>query len=719
MNIKEFFANKENPPELFWSLIIEPGWVQAGIWYIAGEEANLVSTSPAAAWETEEEMLGATDAALSSSIQKLPEEYKEPSKTVFGVPGSWVAGGEIKEEYLGKIKNICTELSLTPVGFVVISEAVAHLFKSEEGVPLNAVVVGLGNQFLEISIFKLGNLVGTTSVSRSVSLIEDVTEGLTRFEGASPIPSRIIIFDGKEGELEEARESLTGASWEESGKSGTMSVKFLHTPKVEVLTPERKVLATSLAGAAEIGNVNIITSKKDGGTAQETSLPGDIENIEAPKEEISPGELGFAVDEDVSLRQKVQEPLPIPQNPTLQEGAKRGGKVNDFMEKTKSLLHNFFSGKKVLVNTIILLTVFIGAIGVYWWFVPKANISIVVTTKKFEQEVDVAFSTTGESDIASRVVPGQEITVELSGDKTQATSGKKVVGDKAKGSVQIRNGTAFPINLAAGTFLVSSGNLRFGIDNSASVSAALSTTTPGTTPVTITADLIGAEYNLAKDEIFRIGNYPKVEVDAISTSDFSGGSSREISAVDKNDQESLGAALKDELIKNAKGKLGGEVSDDQIFVDDLVAADISSETFDHKIGDEAGNLKLSLSINARGVTADRAKFLELARSILKDKIPSGFVLRDSQIGYKFKFVDEKDGRLNYKVTLSANFLPEIKTDEIIKQISGKTPEVARNFLSGVSGFVRAEVKLKPNLPGPFGALPRVSKNISIEVVAEQ
>ena len=94
----------------------------------------------------------------------------------------------------------------------------------------------------------MGNLVGTSSVARSVSLADDVVEGLSRFEGASPLPSRIIIFNGRGGELEEARDTLSGVAWDQNTK-----IQFLHTPKVEILESDKKVLATSLAGAAEIG----------------------------------------------------------------------------------------------------------------------------------------------------------------------------------------------------------------------------------------------------------------------------------------------------------------------------------------------------------------------------------------------------------------------------------------------------------------------------------
>ncbi len=741
MNLKDFLANREKPPELYWSLVIEEGWVQAGIWYIGDGKAEVVSIGPGAAWQTEDELVGAADAALSSAVQKLPEDYQEPTKTVFGVTSSWVKDGEIAEEYLSKIKKLCTDLSLTPVGFVVLSEAIAHLYKSDEGAPVSAIILGLGKESLEISVFKLGTLVGTTSVSRSVSLIEDVIEGLTRFEGASPLPSRFIVFNGKGSELEEAKEILMQASWEDDGKDATANrVKFLHTPKAEVLSSDRKVLATSLAGANEIGDVTQITSTEDSPVTP--VIDEEVQNITAPEVETTPEELGFAIGEDVTKpfidEKPVTPPQPIHQ-PTQtfpSNNIPTEIKVNDYLQKTKNVFHNFSNSvlanklftkphipgnknKTPLISAAILLIILLVFGGLYWWFVPKADVTIYASPKKFDQEVDISFSTNGESDIASGVVPATSLTSSVSGDKTKATTGTKVVGDKAKGVVQVQNGTAFPISLTAGTFLVSSGNLKFALDNNASVSAALSPTSPGTASLAVTADVIGAEYNLAKDEVFKVGNYPKAEVDGTSTANFSGGSSQEISAVDKTDQATLESQLTQELKEKAKEELLGKVEDNQILVDDLADTVTTSATFDHKIGEEASNLKLTLGVKATGVAADKTKLLEYAKSILKEKIPSGFVLRDSQINFKFTYVDSADDRVNYKVTISANFLPEVSTDNLIKQIAGKTTDVAERYLSAIPGFTRARVTLKPKLPGFFGTLPRVRKNISVEIIAEE
>jgi len=717
MNLKDFLANREHPPELYWALVVEEGWIQAGVWYIGGTAAEVVSISPAAAWSTEEELTGATDAALSSAVQKLPENYKEPSKTVFGVSSSWVKGGEITEEYLSKIKKLCTELSLSPVGFVVLPEAIAHLYKSEEGSPLSAVVLGLGSGSLEISVFKLGNLVGTALVSRSVSLVEDVTEGLSRFEGAVPLPSRFIVYDGREGELEEAKETLLQASWEEKEK-----IKFLHTPKAEVLSSDRKVLATCLAGGAEIGHVSQVDSKE--------SLYLEEEEPESKRSDVAPPEhqwegttaenLGFAIGADITAKRaeienvvppQKTEALPVPKT-VFNPGKMAGG----YIQKTKEFL-------RVKNNALIgiLVAVLLATAGgiLCWWFYPKAKVVVFVTPKRFEQQVQILFSPNGESDPAAGVVPAQVITDTVSGDKTKSTTGVKLIGNKASGATQVANGNGTAINLSAGTILTSSAGLKFLTNSQASVSGQILPGSPGTANVDITAFDIGAQYNLAKGEVFSVGNYSRAMVAGTTVADFTGGSSQEIAAVSKDDQTNLENDLKGELVQNAKNDVLAKVSSNQIFVDDLAGLDITSENFDHKVNDSADSLKLSLTLSATGLAADKVKLLDYAKGVLKDKIPSGYLLNGDQIDFKFAYMGQQNGRYSYNVTIGANFLPQIDTQKLIGQIAGKTPAVVENYLDSVPGFSRVAVTLNPKFPGPLGTLPRITKNITLEVSAEQ
>jgi hypothetical protein len=673
--------SKSKEKDLYWALVIEPGWVQAGVWEIVEGKAQVISTSPLAAWEEDSELVGAADTALSSIIQTLPEETEGPSKTVFGLPPSWVEKGQIKEEFLAKIKNICVDLSLEPTGFVVLTEAIAHLVKREEGSPLNASIVGIAKDFLEISVFKLGNLMGTTSVARSVSIFDDVIEGLSRFAITEVLPSRIIIYDGREGELEEVKQSLIAADWESLEK-----VKFLHAPKVETLDPGNKVLATAFAGASEVAGVSVILEKKE-----------EPPNIIEPKVSLTPQELGFVVGEDVASK---------PETPTQ----KPKNKPFLFIRKGKK---TFLWGGISLVIILILFFVF-------WWFYPKADIKVYLTPRSFEEKTEITVNpSAGSLDLAKKTIRGQVLSTEASGEKTKSTTGTKKVGDRATGSIKIQNGTASILNLPTGTKIGSNNNLQFGLASSASISAALSPANPGTQIVDVVAADIGAEYNLAKDEVFKVGNYSKAEVDAVATGNFTGGSSRDISAVSSDDAENLLNSLTGELSDNAKNSLVEGLSSGTVFINDSLVATPSSKVFSSKVGDEASNLKLTLGLKVTALSVKKEDLISLAKLVLADSAPSGFSLGGDGLSFDFSGLKNIGKASLFNLKIVANFLPEVDLTLLSKEISGKNPLLVKERFSTIPGFSRAEIDINPKFPGSLGSLPRIPKNIKIELVSEK
>ncbi len=738
MNLKDFLINKDSHPELFWALVIEEGLVQSGIWYIGDATAEVVSIGAGIPWESEEELIEATDAALSSAIQKLPENYPEPQKTVFGVSTSWVKEGEISPENLGKIKKLCAELSLTPVGFVVLPEAIAHLYKSEEGAPLNAIVLKSGDDNLELSVFKLGSLVGTTEVSRSVSLVDDVVEGLSRFDGVAPLPTRFIVYDGKEGDLEETKQILIQASWSE-GK-----INFLHTPQVEILSTDGKVLATALAGGAEIGEVTAVVSGQDDEENELAEKENPEKGVSEEPKPILAENLGFAVGTDVSSMKKedVQNvvpieasgpvvPQPVPSQMTNIGTSNPMRIAGDYLSRSKNLFHSFSakifpksipgapSKNKTLVAVLAILGLLILVVGILWWFVQTAKITIFVAPKRTEENVQISFSTDGQFDAAAGVLPAKVLTDQVSGEKTKSTTGTKLIGNKATGSVQIANGNGAAINLAAGTVLTSSSGFKFVTSSEASVSGQLLPGSPGTATVNVSSVDIGSQYNLAKGEVFSVGNYSKALVAATSTGDFSGGSSQQISAVGQDDQTSLETDLKSELGQSVKSNLLAKITEEYIFITDLAVLETTSENFDHKIGDPADNLKLSLSLSATGLAADRAKLLEYAKGVLAGKAPSGYTLSEDQINFKFTLAgSDTGGRYTYDVVVGGNFLPEVDKEKIKSVILGKTATVATDYLNSIPGFDHADVLLQIKFPDPLKTIPRIAKNISIDVKPE-
>lgn len=753
MDLKQFLPDQEkkSSEEHFWALIIEPGWVQAGIWRIEEDTAKVISGGAPTAWELDEDLISAADTALTVSLQNFPEDLQEPSKTVFGLISSWVTGGQIKPEYLEKIKKICTELSLTPVGFVVLPEAIAHFLRSEEGSSINAVILGVYKEILEISVFKLGNLLGTSQVARSVSIVDDVSEGLSRFTAGDAVPSRFILYNGKEGELEEVRQALLKVNWEDFE-----NLKFLHTPKIEIVDSQKKTSAVSLAGASELADVISIETVQP---ALEEEKEGEMEEgpptPEGPtekKEEASPQDLGFELEKDVAETAKgsrvptgfseelteedyaVSNIVPVESEKSARAGGASviSGKIAWLPQFVKGIFSKFDSlgskaakggfagtGKRTLIFGLGFLLLILAAILLFWLFFPKAAVTIYVSPQKLDERAEITINPGAhEVDLSQRILPGEELKTTSSGEKTKSTSGTKTVGDKAKGEITLYR-VGPNLALPSETTLYGPDDMKFSLDESVAIASG-SASSPGTTKAPVTAEDIGAQYNLAAGASFKVGNYSVSDIEARNESAFSGGSSREISAVSAEDQEALEKDLEEELKDKAANKFKEDLAGDKVFISGSLTATASSRTFSNKVGDEASDLKLSLTLDSKALAVNKKELLDLAGEVLKDKVPKGFILRGEQISVDFGSESQEEGVYKFSAAVAANLLPEIDPDEVAKKIAGKYPSLAEDFLiKEVPGFVRAEIKLRPHLPGRLGNLPRIAKHIEVVISAER
>lgn len=711
--------------EYYWSLVLEPGWVQAGIWTVSDKQAEIVSSSKALAWsETDEELIHGVDQVLTEAIQEFPEEETEPSKTVFGVPPSWVSEGTIKKEYLDKIRKICSKLSLTPSGFVVLSESIAHEVKVEEGSPLTGIVIGVSKGFLDITMFKLGNLIGSVNVGRSVNIADDVVEGLTRFGTAEHFPSRVIIYNGDDQGLEDFRQELIQTEW-----SKYENIRFLHSPQVELVDNLRRITAVSLAGASEISEVS--------GVKHEKKIEKEQQENVTKSEELTASDIGFVMGQEVGEQAEISSIDPEQDFVVRGEGISEHKKFKLPFPKIKltnplKFLNKrnvnpglpsakFPAGPKRLVIIIGVLLI-LGLIGffIFWWYYPKADIVLFVSPKTLEETTFVTLDeNASEFDMEDMVIPAETKTVEVNGSKTLAASGTKLIGDKAKGKVTIRNGTSSEIKLTTEMEIIGPNDLKYNVGSETTISEATSPSSPGSVEVEIVAEDIGATYNLAKGESLSVSNFPKSEVDAVIEEDLSGGTSREVTAVSERDLENLAEGLTEELTQDAKNKLNQEVSGNDLFVEGAIRTEEIERDFSHEAGEEADEVTLTMSVKAVGLIISEDIVTKLGREVFTGQVPEGFNLKDEQIDAQFELTGEDDGVWDFEVKFSANLLPEIDPDSVSRKIAGKYPQQAEEYLSIVPGFKRAEIKIKPTLPSKLGNIPRVLKHISVEIVSDR
>lgn len=664
----------------FVSIALEENLIQAAIWNIKDDSANIISVSPSVNYEDDETLINACDECLSGCVQDLPQNLEEPSKAVFGVPAFWIKDGQIQRNYLDKIRLLCNKLSLNPTGFVSLPEAIAHYEKSINSTPLSGILIGIYQSSIDVSLFRLGNLTGTVNVARSLNLVEDIVEGIARFDLKEMIPSKFILYDGHTNDLEEIKQELIKADWNNLDEK----IKFLHVPSTEIVDSDTKMASVCLGAAAEIANLSKIifkstkVQKTKDVLSNQKSEPEDVQNFVDPKS------LGFSSMENQKIKLKK---IKIPS-------------LNMSFLKKDLIRENivFFASVGLLISFLVIFLAY--------WFLPKADVSLIISPVKIDENKGISFDPKASNINASNlVVPAKVVSATVSGDKTKQTSGTKTIGTSAKGSVTFYN-VGGETTIAKGTIL-SSSSLKYSLNDDVTVASASGAASSSIAKGNITAVGVGADYNLAGGSIFSVGNFSSSLIQAKNDDPLSGGTSQEVAAVSKDDISSLTKSLIDELTKKGKDQLKENLSGEL-----LVESKVTTQTIDinsnHNEGEEASTVKMTINAKVEGLVVKRQDMDDLAKQIFKDKVKSGFSMKDDQIDFIF---GDKD------VEFKINLLPSIDTLKLANQIAGKNLKDAKTILSKVSGFSDVVFSLKPNI-NFLQTLPHIAKNISVTLEAK-
>ncbi|MFZ5365717.1 MAG: hypothetical protein ACOZBZ_00305 [Patescibacteria group bacterium] len=693
--------------EYFWALQIWDEGVKSAIWTVEEEKTKVVALGSHEAWEDGvEELTIAVDKSLSTASERFVGEGGEPSKVIFGLPEDWTLENKIKPEYQEKLSALCQKLELEPVGFVSTFDALNHHLKDVEGTPASAILISPGRTKVTLAIVEVGKIKGVEQIVRSENLAADVCEGLLRFTGIEILPSRMLLFNGED--MEEARQVLIGYQWQTFQIEGKR-LPFLHFPKIEILPYDFDITAVSLAGGKEVAK----------------SLGFKV--ISEPKKEVEPSrDLGFVKGKDVASEFKA-EVVPVPEEPTFAPPQEEKPKPTLGLLKEKlSTIHlpslpALPVGMPLVTMGVGIILLILGAVVVFWWNVPKAQVTIYVTPQALEKGLELTVDPNQEVvDEKNFILPAQVIETQETGEKTAPTTGEKTVGEHARGEVTVYNRTDSKKIFAEGTIIVGPGNLKFTLDRETTVASktpdlASGVDKWGETKTAVTAVDIGAQYNLASSSQFSFKDFPTSSYLAKNESAFIGGTSRQIQAVSEKDQKDLLVKLSQELTEKGKMSLLSKVSSGKKLIEEILAQPVSTN-FDHKVGDEAQTLALNLTVKVTGLTFTDEDLAFLAQKLISGSIPQDFELKKEEITARFEIKKKnEDGSILFKTIIKANLLPKLDKEEIIKNIKGKYPDLAKKYLSSLSGYADSEIILSPRLPGILGTIPRRENKITLEI----
>lgn len=762
--------NEPEKKEYFFALEIDIQRVKSAVWTIEGDQSKLMSLGEAAYWEKESELLECVDNSLSSAIEKLsPQlEIKEPEKVIFGLSSDWIDQNKILPEKIEILKKISQKMELTPLGFIVVPEAIVHWLKKIEGVPLNAVLIGLSKKKITVSLIEQGKVIQTNLVVRSESLGADLTEGLSRIDRETPFPARILLYDNEEN-LEEARQELINWSW--TGEK----VSFLHLPRVEILATDFDIKSIVLASASQMAEIKgvqedqikeapVITTSQPAKNFQEvddSSSEAELEKEEegeviSPAEEIAKPAFGFIKDQDIAqmknqmpfveaapvenkenlrVLESKEEQEVLSKNNFLSSKPKKiafsFGFLQNFLDLFKKIhlplssrnSRDFYGNKNFMVLGLVLgvMVLLMVGLGLAYWYLPRADITIFVEPKVLEKDFEVKLDPSlSVADKDNLILPGEKVEVTVNGSKEMTTTGTKLIGEKAKGKVTIYNRTNKEKTLVKGTEITGPSSLKFTLNDQVSIASESAGSdyvkVPGKSEIEVTAVAIGNEGNLASGSEFTIGNLAKSDFVAKNEASFSEGTSREIQVVSKADQDKLLADLQKELETKAIDELKAKITSGRKLVEDSLTTQVEEKSFNKKINDEANQLSLSLGIKAEALSFSEEEFKQLAAEQIKNLIPIGFDYNPDKTEMSFELqASSEEDIFNFLAHFKADLSPQLDLEGIKKNLLGKKPVIAETYLNNLPNVSSFTAEITPRLPERIATFPHSLKKINIKV----
>lgn len=739
-----------------------------------------------------EELLEVLDKTIANAESALDEGI-QTQKTVFGVKEEWVAEAKIKKEYLAKLKKISESLNLTPIGFLVIPEAIAHLLSKEEGAPVSAILVELGRKAITVSHIRAGRVIETKTKILEDSPAKTTDALLHSFTKAEIFPARVIIFNSED--KERLVHEFTTHNW-------SKQLPFLHVPQITTLSKSFDARAVLFGAAAQMGfevlqedlaDAKVVTKGAPMAAFEEATSSVEAAEEESPyeaeektnevveekrekKENTDLESFGFMKEQDImdaamaqeEESEEFEEKQELPeefiddkisdekerekgtfaihhasdsqeenvyasvQQPTGHESKKKTSffatipsvgknamhKLTrmfsslPFLKKSSSVSGTSRKMNKLLLIPPLVIALVIGVLLLYIFFI-KSVVTLEIKTKNVEQNESIIFATGEPSDFDNKIIAAESFSVDENGSVSTEATGKKEVGEKAKGSIAISSVLTQEKTLAKGTTVTSSNNLPFVLDSDVKIASSSGLSDIKTAKVAVTAKDIGKEYNLPSGTKFTIAGFASSEIEGKNENAFSGGSKKDVTVVSKDDVASLREKLPKELEAKAREDLQKKLSEDKALLPVSVSQEITDESLSKKVGDEASSVTLKGTVSFVGVAYKKSDLENFGEKLLKDNIGDMLVTKE---GITFDIQDvkqNKDKTITTNTTIKAHLLPSVDTVKLTQEIAGKTFDETKSILMKLPQVKNVRIVLSPNLAFLPKTLPRMHKNITI------
>lgn len=669
-----FFAKKESVNKVFFGLFLKEK--EAIGLVIRMKNSGLIlddeeKFSYSNGWENLTEDV---DQVLLKLEQRTKSHLRE---TIFFVYSHFVdeKTKEIKKAYLHSVKDLVKKLDLKALGYIECYEAIVHFLEKKEELPLTAILIELDFSNLSVFVYKRGTLTYSKVIAHTDNLIDDLLSIFAEIKGKFLLPSRIILYNSKG--LDDESTKIVTYRWSEE--------LFIQLPRVEI-SKEHEIVQGLLGVFGEQ-----ISQKKMGVEFTEDKAQQEI--------------LGFVIGADIGEKEVSHQELVSPALSTIEKQAKRFEGI--IIDTVRSFPH-FFAKKLTIVLGIVFI--FVGLF-LNEYFFHKATLTIFLPSQNIKKDITLT-----NSDLK---IETTSKTVQLTDSK--ATTGKKEIGEKARGSVTIHNFDDREKTFSKGTILETTGS-KFSLDQDVKVASASVVTIsgglvkqPGKTKINVTAEGIGPQGNIASGKQLKIADLTTTLYFAMSDSAFSGGTKKELKTVAKKDSEDLKNKIMGKAKQQKLDQIDNKKDSATKILKDLTEISFVETKFDKELGEEADRLSLEAKVSAKLFFYKEKDLIHTLSELMKKDLQEGVSLEKDTITYAIKKVEEKDKKISANIEVQGKSIKDVSVKEVVKQVKGKNKNSLGRLLKEKFKAEGLELDIEPKLPFLQNRMPFFEKNISLKI----
>lgn len=691
MGFPFFSGKKKISSEHYYGLFLKE---QEGVLFLlrrTHESVNIISQEKFAYSNGWENLLNDVDDCMS----KLEAQMKvQPSKTIFFLYTHFIDEHthEIKKPYLHSIKELVKNLELQPLGYIGCYDAVVEFLKKKEGSTLNAIIIELDKTNIGVYISKGGNKIFSESVGRTDKLIDDIRVVFEKLQGDVLLPSRIILYNSSD--LEQEIGEILSHRWSQD--------IFIQLPRVETIKEEDVYQALIYVFEEQV--------KHQVDSAEIIEETRRV--IEEPVEKEERREvMGFVIGED---GRKKEEKKPARQFPLF-----RIHYLYAMFSRLKpAKLPKISLAIPMKAKTSWIIGVILIAIALFSleYFLHKASVTVFLPAKITEKEIQ---NTSAIPPSDADLVPVHEATYSAEFQQSIPTSGKREIGERARGEVTINNFESKEKVFAKGTKFSADG-LHFALDQEvkvASPSVVLQgvdyVKKPGTVKALLTAVEIGPKGNIEKGKQLSVEDFSLLTYFAIANTAFTGGSKKDIRTVSKKDESDLQSALLEKAKEENQRNINNLLRPGDVLLKDLTLIKLEKQQFSKEVGEEANELELKAVLRMTFYSVKNDQVKDFLKSAFTHDVEPGYDIQD--VSYTIKKAEYKKNAIDKTFSATAKQMKNVKKSALLKSLTGKNKKDVEAMLKKKYEATGFEMHVDVPLPFLNNMLPFFEKNITLKI----